>query len=253
MSLRRDVHNAFDVIAPPLGGMPERVVQTVLADHNARRRKERMLVRFRTPLSLVAVFLLIALVVAVLIGGRVVQDWNAFHKPVPAGPPQVTVADLEARPWVLPQVAPGGACPGHQGTNEYGFDYGDGPVYGNGGNVTTTPWGHLYDVTYFTKAGLKGPILVRGKDLQSTLLQGFVSSAAIGPIAGVDPTQNPSTLRSELVLDPSNPPSRYNGFGAFPVRQGLPMGWKGCFGIQMDGPTFTETIYGFDSSYTATS
>ena len=55
MSLRRDVHSAFDQITPSMGGLPERVVQTVLSEGATRRRREKMLFRFRAPLSLVAV------------------------------------------------------------------------------------------------------------------------------------------------------------------------------------------------------
>src|SRR5207248_9652894 len=85
VSLRRDVHSAFDQITPSMGGLPERVVQTVLSEGATRRRREKMLFRIRAPLSLVAVFLLIALVAAVFIGGRLIEDWNAVHNGSPAG------------------------------------------------------------------------------------------------------------------------------------------------------------------------
>src|SRR5260370_20735450 len=98
MSLRRDIHGAFETITPPLGGMPERVVQTVLADNTGRRRKGRMFIRARVPLSLVAMIAIIAVVVAVLVGGRLLHDWNLFHRTSPAGEQyQSQLAHLQAQ------------------------------------------------------------------------------------------------------------------------------------------------------------
>ncbi|HEY8801836.1 MAG TPA: hypothetical protein VIN00_02065, partial [Candidatus Dormibacteraeota bacterium] len=77
MSLRRDMHSAFDEIAPSTAGISERVVQTVLVENSSRQKRERMMFRLRGPMSLVAVFVLIAMVVGVLIAGRMIQDWNA--------------------------------------------------------------------------------------------------------------------------------------------------------------------------------
>jgi len=85
VSLRTQIHSAFDEVAPPTHGLPERVVQTVLKENAGRRRRERLMLRLRVPLSLVAVFVLVALVVGVLIGGRLMQDWNSFHNSAPAG------------------------------------------------------------------------------------------------------------------------------------------------------------------------
>ena len=85
MSLRRDMHSAFDEIAPSMAGLPERVVQTVLVESSGRQRRERLMFRLRGPMSLVAVFVVIAMVVGVLIAGRVIQDWNAHHNAAPAG------------------------------------------------------------------------------------------------------------------------------------------------------------------------
>jgi hypothetical protein len=52
--------------------------------------------------------------------------------------------------------------------------------------------------------------------------------------------------RAELVLDAGHPHSRgTNGYGVFPVRQGLSLGWVGCVGFQIDGPDFTETVTAF--------
>jgi hypothetical protein len=75
----------------------------------------------------------------------------------------------------------------------------------------------------------------------------FVGAYSAGAVVGTD-TQAGSQLvqRAELVLDPRHPHSRVTGgYGYFPVRQGVAIGWVGCYGFQIDGPDFTETLTGF--------
>src|SRR4029077_11157240 len=43
VSLRTQIHSAFDEVAPTTFGLPERVVQTVLAEGPSRRRRERLM------------------------------------------------------------------------------------------------------------------------------------------------------------------------------------------------------------------
>jgi hypothetical protein len=235
-NLRRDIHSAFEGIEPPLGGMPERVAQTVLAEKNGRLRKERMVYRLRFSLALVAAVLVVAVAVAAL------MTWNVLHNNVsPAGPVHLTpLQQLEARPVVMPRASSQQTCTDHPGANTLGFQYGDGPVYGSGGWETSTSWGYYWDVSYYVAANLPGPILIRGEDLMSGKPMVFMGSktegTVTGPVVGTDPLQSPSTLRTELVLDPTKSPR------TFFVRQGLPKDYVGCFGIQMDGPTFTEWV-----------
>lgn len=246
MSLRSEVHSAFDVIAPPLGGMPERVVQTVLADRNARRRKERMLVRLRAPLSLVAVFLFIALVAAVLIGGRVVQDWNAFQRPVPAAPTHATLAQLEARPLQLPQVAPGAACP--DGPQSSVGVFGNGPFYGDTSlaqGTTKTTQRLYWNLTAETDRNVTGLMLVRAVDVKTGQAYAFGGPYAAGPVVGTDTVNGQIVqLHSEMVLDSTHAPSAttYNHKTAWPFLLGVPLGNSGCYGWQVDGDKFTETF-----------
>jgi hypothetical protein len=253
VSLRTQIHSAFDEVAPATHGLPERVVQTVLTENASSKRRERMMLRLRVPLSLVAVFMLVALVVGVLIGGRLMQDWNAFHNSAPAGGvSRSALADLEARPLTLPTLKAGDTCPtsarsSQPNPGENLFDYGTGPVYANGGPEIQTSWGYYFDVTWVTDANLAGPVLVRGRDLMSDRILVFVGAYSAGAVVGTD-TQAGSQLvqRAELVLDPKHPHSRVTGgYGYFPVRQGLASGWVGCFGVQIDGPTFTETVTAF--------
>ena len=246
MSLRTQIHSAFDEVAPDTFGLSERVVQTAWTENQSSRRRERLMLRLRMPLSLVAVFVLVALVVGALVGGRLMHDWNSFRNSAPAGGvSQSELAALEAKPLNLPKLNAGDSCPNSPvGAT---FDYGTGPVYAVGGPETQTPWGYYFDVTWVTAPGLSGPVLVRGRDLMSNRMLVFVGTYSAGAVVGTD-TQAGSQLvqRAELVLDPKYPHSRVpGGYGYFPVRQGISSGWVGCFGFQIDGPDFTETITGF--------
>jgi hypothetical protein len=247
VSLRTQIHSAFDEVAPPTFGMPERVVQTVLTENNSRRRKERVMLRLRVPLALVAAFMLVALVVGVLIGGRLMQDWNALRNPAPAGgTSQSALAELGAKPLTLPVLKPGDACP-NSPNNSLGFDFGNGPVYAMGGRESVSPWGYYFDVTWITAPDLTGPVLIRGRDLMSNRNVVFVGAYSVGAVVGTD-TQSGKTItqRGEILLDAAKPHARgSNGYGEFPVEQGLSKGWVGCVGFQIDGPGFTETFTTF--------
>lgn len=247
-SLRRDIHSAFEVIEPPLGGMPERVVQTVLADKR-RQRKERMVYRLRFSFALVAAGLVVAVAAAAL------MTWNSLHQNnlSPAGSAQpVTVQQLEARTVRLPTATSASSCPQHPGTNALGYQFGSGPVYVDGGPETSTDWGYYYGVTYFAPQSLSGPILVRGQDLMSPGNPVvFVGQHAAGTVVATDSAPNTGTLHNELVLDPSHP--QFKGkvnvgssqIGFWSIRQGIWKGFVGCVGFQIDGPDFTETITTF--------
>ena len=242
-NLRRDIHSAFEVIEPPLGGMPERVVQTVLAEKNGRLRKEKMVYRLRISLALVAAVLVVA------VGAAAVITWNSLHSSnvSPAGSaPPATLAQLEARPVDLPTIGPNAPCPQNVGTNSLGFDLGSGPVYADGSNPIATSWGNYFDIPYFTRTGLTGLVLIRGRDIRATTGSVvFVGKYAAGKVVGTDPDPKGGTQYDEAVLDVSHPPSLVvHGTHAWTVRQGLPMSASGCFGFQFDGSDFTERITG---------
>jgi hypothetical protein len=247
VSLRTQIHSAFDEVAPDTFGLSERVVQTVLTQNQSSRRRERLMLRLRMPLSLVAVFVLVALVVGVLIGSRLMQDWNSLHNSAPAGGvSQSALAALEAKPLNLPTLKAGDTCPVSPG-NTVGFDYGTGPAYVMGGPESLSPWGYYFDVTWITAPDISGPVLVRGRDLMSNRIVVFVGAYSAGAAVGTD-TQSGSRFsqRTELLLDAGHPHSRgSNGYGEFPVHQGLSTGWVGCVGFQIDGPDFTEIITAF--------
>jgi hypothetical protein len=165
---------------------------------------------------------------------------------------QVKVAQLEARPLALPVVAPGGPCPNTpMPIIDFGVGstlaYGSGPVYGIGGPVTTTTWGDYFDVSYVADPKFSGVVLVRIRDLESDRVGVFVGPYAAGDVVGTDTIAGKAVPQhAELVLDASHPPSRSstNKWGIWQIRQGLAAGSSRCFGIQIDGASFTEVVTG---------
>lgn len=246
MSLRTDIHIAFDEVAPSSAGMPERVVETVLT---GRKQRGRWSVRLRVPLSLVAVFLLVAVVVSVLVGGRVMQDWNNFRKSSPAGESnQSQLAQLRARPLHLPALlSRGTACPVTLSVIDDGTGanavYGNGPVYGQAGGETQTAWGTYFDVTYETEPQLTGLVLVRGRDLYDGSPLVYTGQYSAGDTIGSDTIDGKLVAQhNELVLDASHHPSTSgtSRWGIYRVRQGVAGTWSGCTGLQIDGLGFSE-------------
>ena len=82
MSLRTDIHLAFDELAPATAGMPDRVVQSAARERVRRPSLSISVIRLRAPMSLVAVLLVIAIVAGILIGGLLLSQQI---KGVPAG------------------------------------------------------------------------------------------------------------------------------------------------------------------------
>lgn len=242
MSLRREIHSAFDGIAPPTVGISERVVQAVLIDAQ-RRRKGRLMVRLRAPLSLVAVFVLIALVAAVLIGGRMIQDWNLFHNGSPAGHAQLTqLQQLEARPLHIP--APKSFLDCQSGPSNAKGDFGSGPVFGVGGWISTSDWGYYYHNYGYADSDIAGPILVRARDLFTNQPVIFVGRYAAGPVVGSDTVDSKlEQQRSEVVFDRSSAIKGPHGHRyEWNFTAGVPKSWSGSTGWQIDGQGFSETF-----------
>jgi hypothetical protein len=249
VSLRRDVHSAFDVITPSMAGLSERVVQTVLVEGATRRRKEKMLFRIRAPLSLVAVFLLIALVAAVFIGGRLIQDWNALHNSPAGQSTQSELAQLEARHLNLPVLKSRSECT----TGPFNSDgtVGSGPLfaYAYGGLGGKTSWGAYIDNDFYADRQISGPILVRVRDVLNNVTGVFVGNFAAGPVVGTDVLNGTRVEQhSELVLFENtaarvtdNPPSRPHAF-KWGFTAGVPNESSGSTGWQIDGLGFTEVF-----------
>ena len=248
MSLRRDIHNAFEVIAPPLGGMPERVVQTVLADKR-RRRKSAMLFRLHTPLSLVAALIAIALVAAVLVGGRVLQTWDQFHGGSPAGHSQLTpLQQLEARPIHIPSYRSLSDCKASPVANPYGWGS---PIAGYGGLAYSTHWGSYFNNIFYTDTPISGPILVRARDLFKPLQYVFVGQFTAGQRVGTDTLAGqPMAQRTEIVLYESQVSTTFTSDLLVPAGKrfvwefitGVPESWSGYSAWQIDAAGLSEVL-----------
>lgn len=253
MTLRTDMREALDVVVPtvPPQGFSERMLRTAAREAEQRDGKERWTYRVRAPLSLVAVFVLVAVIAGVLVSGRLIRDSNGLLN-APAAPR--TLAQLQAVPLFLPAVKPGDPCPENPGVNALGYDYGSGPVYVDGKLVPEITFeqqpgagGALYSLTYYSAPTVKGPVLVRGRDLVTSRLIQFIAPTG----SGFPSDAPPWPLQNELVLDATRPPSRSasTGYGIWHVIQKIDQGWSGCWGIQIDGSNFDETITGFIHPY----
>jgi len=247
VSLRSQIHSAFDEVAPSTFGLPERVVQTAVTEIQGHRRRERLMLRLRVPLSLVAAFVLIALVVGVLIGGKLLHDWNLFRSSAPAGGgDQSVLAQLEARPLNFPTPATHGDC--MPGPYNSAGSFGKGPLYADGGSTSSTSWGLYYHNLAYAETHISGPVLIRAMDLFTRERVVFVGRYAAGPVVGQDTVDGVAVeQRTELVFDTSQASndsylSQYKF--AWPFTAGVPKSWSGSTAWQIDGVGFSEVFVG---------
>lgn len=239
-NLRRDIHSAFEVIAPPVGGMPERVVQTVLAEKNGRLRKERMVFRLRVSLALVAAVLIAA------VGVAAVMEWNALHgnvSSVGVGQNLSALQQLEARSVKIASYQSRSQC--KNGPSDAGGDLGSGPLYAYGNLWTTTDWGSYFDNYLFADSSISGPILVRARDVFTNQPVVFINEFASGLVAGRDVVAGvPVEQRSEAVVFENKTSAGGSSHKYFwHLNAGAPKNWSGSTGWQIDGPGFSETFY----------
>jgi hypothetical protein len=180
----------------------------------------------------------------VLIGGRLIQGWNTFHNPAPAGGSQSQVAQLEARALHLPAPATHGDC--RSGPYSSDGALGKGPVYGAAGATSSTGWGTYFHNLLYADASISGPVVVRATDIFTHQRVVFVGMYAGGPIVGQDTIDGVLVdQRAELVFDSSQASkagylSQYKF--AWPVTAGVPTNWSGSSGWQIDGVGFSEVF-----------
>ena len=262
MSLRTDIHLAFDDLAPSTIGMPERVVQSA---HVGRAPKQPLrvagVIRLRAPLSLVAVLLVIALVVGALVGGRLFNDWQKFHhRPVPVGVDQAQLHQLEARKMDTPKIIAGQPCSGPIDA-QTGW-WGPGPIYlfsqvSTGyGTPSITRWGAYFQFVAEVDPTLNATVLIRAFDLSTNREVLFVGALAAGPLAGSDVLSGqPVEQHAELAFNAGQPPSKAsNGYFQWSFTAGVedtsprqPSGpatlpSQHCTAWRIDAPTFIETF-----------
>jgi hypothetical protein len=232
VSLRSELHAAYDELVTADAGLSERVVTTVVRE---RPRRAAWSVRLRAPLSLVAVLAVIALVAGALMGGRLIADWRAYSAPRVPAAPQTPLQKLEARALHLQRLAPHAYCP--QGPFDQNGDAGTGPIHTSGSSVELhTNWGFYYFDAMWADRPIEGPILLRGRDLVTGQPIVFVGDYAAGPSVGSDVVDGQVVQQHvELVIEAP----------ALPYAWQLTAGVQNnvdCEGWQFDGPGFTETI-----------
>ncbi len=233
MSLRNEIHSAFDEIESRTPGLSERVIESVFRD---RPRRDSWPVRLRAPLSLVAAVLVIALVTAALTGGRLIRDWNSFiASPQQAGAELTPLQKLEARPLRLPRVAQGAHCP--TGPYDANGEIGAGPIHFSGSAVETpTGWGSYFHNLMYADHPVTGPILVRARDLVTGELIVFIGPNAAGPTVGTDVLVGQAVEQhAEIVVQDPGPPY------AWQFESGVAKP-ADCEGWQIDGPGFSEAM-----------
>lgn len=160
-------------------------------------------------------------------------------------------AALAARPLALPTLAPGAACPAAQGRSVqagYGAAIGSGPVYivGMGTDgvlhaVGPTPgvrdvrsWGYQFAL-FIIAPPYDGPALARGQRLDGgspLLFNGGVDQMTTGFTM-----TTPTLLRGLRIEGGAQFGAPWASWMSY-----LRMREPGCYGIQIDGATFTETI-----------
>jgi len=262
MSLRADIISAYDEIAPPAPQLQAQIRMSVSAEARAasqsRRTRGPWMASFRGTMALVAALLVVLIVATVLVGGRVMHDWNVFNnRPAPAGSGDAAtqIAMLEARPLHLPQVPTDGTCPAgpltaiDYGSGAIAAAYGNGPAYAIGGSGPATSWGFYFDVTFVTEPQVKGWILVRARDaVDHTIPVVFVGPYAAGAVIGTDTINGTLvTQRAELLFDAGHHPasSGKSKWGVWDVRQGIRAnGSSGCTAFQLDGNGFSTVFVG---------
>ena len=192
----------------------------------------------RAPLPLVAALLVIAIAVAVLVGGLLWQGWNAQHVISPAGGVGLpTLAELEARPWQHPVLADGDQCAGDEIN---GLQMGSGaPLWANPiAGPFTYNWGEYSRGEAVFQKGFSGLLIVRLRDGQKGQNHFFINEHAGGAVVGTVVIDGQTVERhAEAVFDFSDPRVNADGAGnrIFKFNEGHLNGFSHCFEWQFDG------------------
>jgi len=231
----------------------ERIALASLERAPVRRTSTRVL-------ALAAFLVFMALAASIALAGHLFRDKSG---PVGPSPHQIALqlAELRHRPLNLPALGPNGICPvtplpiktrhfkNEPNLTVSGPVYGNhGPIYGIGGAevgggivgpVVTGGHGYYYHVTWLSDATYQGLALVRGRQLDGTQQIIFAGPLAAGSLVTTDTIDGKATrFFDELVLPPGPPIG--SGWRQWPLVQGVP--GAGCYGFQLDGPSFQDTF-----------
>ena len=111
MSLRAEIRDALDDVIPASPMLEHTVTAFVFADERDRKtlplrtRRSRLIKSLRAPAAVIAALLVLALIVGLIFGGRLLRDLHG--SPAPAINPSV-LKRLEARPLVAMPPMPSG-------------------------------------------------------------------------------------------------------------------------------------------------
>jgi hypothetical protein len=252
MSLRAEIHSAYDEITPPAPALHAQIRALVASESKAalpsRRLRRHSMTGLRGALALVAALLVILIVATVLVGGQVLHDWNVFtNRPAPAGGGgQTELVQLESRQLGLPTPASHADC--RSGPFSGAGSFGKGPIFVDGGGTSTTSWGVYFHSLVYADADINGPILVRASDLFTRQSVVFVGQYAAGPVVGHDTVDGiAAEQRTELAFDTSQALKRPITHStqkkfSWPFVAGVPNSWSGSTAWQIDGVGFSEVF-----------
>ncbi|HLQ60675.1 MAG TPA: hypothetical protein VK131_02305 [Candidatus Acidoferrales bacterium] len=222
-------------------------------------------------LRLVGVVLVLAILVSMVFVGRLARESRAPGlSPALTPAEQAQLEELEARPLHLLAMPADSGCPILPTTDIHPFRpgsvaaqvymgfaaLGSGPVYRGRGYQTDTAQGtYLIDVPFFTDPSVRGPVLIRGGQLDGRFSTSFFGPNAAGRVVGTEsiPGKNmtrPASreLHGEAVLlaghwpppDPNLPAAP--GWGIWKVGMGFDIGATGCHGLQIDTMATSEVL-----------
>jgi hypothetical protein len=270
MSLRAEIREALDDVIPAAPMLEHTVSAFVLGVERDRKvvkrrtRRSPWIKSLRVPAAVVAALLVLALIVGLIVGGRLLRDLHS--SPAPAVN-QGDLKKLEARPLVaMPAMAPSGECP----VGPMGTDFSNGPAVGTGlmrsfggaPAVYSSAWGK-WNLSYFlVSPTARGLFLVRARDVQSRQVAFFSGNLSgvddpgmgravlAGTVAGRDVVNGVVVqLHPELVVNASAPSDSATNPNIAPLWTayvGYPKGASGCIFFQVDHDDSTETyVFGY--------
>ena len=240
--------------APP--GLERRVLDHVLARRvpttAARVRATAYRVSSQT-LKLVAGALVLALLVSLVVVGRLAR----LEANPPAGAltstEQAELAALEARPLHLPALPAGASCPT---TNTKITPYRGNipePAWGSRGPVYVVHGVSKFTANYFVNDNtivldrtVSGLVLIRGGSTDGRYTAGFAGQYASGPVVDTEHIDGRTVqLHSEVILPSSRAPRDLRaapGWKLFPVEFAMNLMAAGCGAYQLDTRSSTEVI-----------
>jgi hypothetical protein len=268
MSLRAEIHDAFDEGMPPALDLEFRVTRLLLEPARGekvvlrRDSRARWAKPFRSVVTLVAAALVVVLIGSLIVGVRIWRDLQNQPQTI-SRINQVELKSLESRALRFPVVQPGDTCPASPSTDvsahtPIAYVFGVGPVYTAplASSSSRTDWGTWTELALVVDTKVSGPILIRGQDLQTSDKIVFAryplhaiddpgDGIPAGRVIGNQVVEGENEqLYPELVIDTSRHwvGTKNGNWPIYKSFMGYPQAAKGCLGFQIDGLNFTEWV-----------